>query len=282
MLHDSGLLKAFFTIFMIVVPTIGLIFLVTKKKSKEEKMFKLDMNSIGWDEISNEHNQKSRNNETVLKADKMILEPERKDPPQPQSFSSKTNDEKPFQSSYYYAHNHLKKTGGYSDGLKAEDYQMNEPKLLKKTSSDGFLTKSVVNKGIRIDRYLWDDDGNLDGVARIIIENLPNESVSSVTLVENSGISKDDVKCKLLGTWGNGLMVQFRRVMEEKELRYFLSVPRMYGEADDVKVLVKTKKIIIKLNKKKDPENLKAWPRLQSNLKSNSSAFDDDEDLFAL
>jgi len=39
---------------------------------------------------------------------------------------------KPFGSSYYYAHNSTKNKGGYSDGLKMEDFTMNGPRLLSK------------------------------------------------------------------------------------------------------------------------------------------------------
>jgi len=40
--------------------------------------------------------------------------------------------DRPFGSSYYYAHNNLKATGGYKDGLRTEDYVMNQPRLLSK------------------------------------------------------------------------------------------------------------------------------------------------------
>lgn len=40
--------------------------------------------------------------------------------------------DKPFGSSYYYAHNDPNRTGGYKDGLRMEDYVMNGPKLLAK------------------------------------------------------------------------------------------------------------------------------------------------------
>ncbi|KAL7468645.1 hypothetical protein ACHAXS_008878 [Conticribra weissflogii] len=40
--------------------------------------------------------------------------------------------ERPFGSSYYYAHNNPNSKGGYKDGLRAEDYVMNGPRLLSK------------------------------------------------------------------------------------------------------------------------------------------------------
>jgi hypothetical protein len=51
-------------------------------------------------------------------------------------------EEKPFASSYYYAHNNSKTTGGYKDGLRMEDYTMNGPRLLSRlitTTSDDVL-----------------------------------------------------------------------------------------------------------------------------------------------
>jgi hypothetical protein len=48
------------------------------------------------------------------------------------SSSNKNTKEKPFGSSYYYAHNNPNAKGGYKDGLKMEDYTMNGPRLLTK------------------------------------------------------------------------------------------------------------------------------------------------------
>ena len=49
------------------------------------------------------------------------------------SNSTNTNKEaKPFESSYYFAHNKHSTGGGYTDGLKASDYVMNGPRLLSK------------------------------------------------------------------------------------------------------------------------------------------------------
>jgi hypothetical protein len=41
---------------------------------------------------------------------------------------------KPFGSSYYYAHNSQNSTGGYKDGLRMEDYTMNQPRLLSRST----------------------------------------------------------------------------------------------------------------------------------------------------
>mmetsp|Transcript_6383 Transcript_6383/g.9288 ORF Transcript_6383/g.9288 Transcript_6383/m.9288 type:complete len:445 (-) Transcript_6383:62-1396(-) len=45
---------------------------------------------------------------------------------------SSSSDKRGFGSSYYYAHNSSGTGGGYKDGLKMEDYTMNQPRLLSK------------------------------------------------------------------------------------------------------------------------------------------------------
>jgi len=202
---------------------------------------------------------------------------------------------KPFKSSYYYAHNQLKKTGGYSDGLKAEDYQMNGPKLLSKdvaiertaevATSAQAATKLGKGNSIPINRYLWDDDGNESGVAKIYIDTLPGKNSSSSTSSwVDVNISKTDVVSKLVGVWNNGLIVQIRRKEQgQEDIRYHLYVPRMHGEVEQVTVVVKAKKLIVKLMKKKNTENLKAWPILPSKVVKSSSMDGVDyvnEDLF--
>jgi hypothetical protein len=50
-----------------------------------------------------------------------------------------------YNSTYYYAHNKYKRGGGYSDGLEAEDYTMNGPRLLSKNGISVMAGK--INKG---------------------------------------------------------------------------------------------------------------------------------------
>jgi len=197
--------------------------------------------------------------------------------------------EKPFKSSYYYAHNQHRKTGGYKDGLKAEDYVMNGPKLLTKgssmetstheiTTSAQAATKLGKGNSTPINRYLWDDDGNENGIAKIYVDSLPGKgSASSISWAEGN-ITKNDVMSKLVGVWKNGLIVQIR----SSDTRYHLHVPRMYGEVEDVKIIVKHKKMIVKLTKKKQKENLKSWPQLPSKVATGSTDGADyvNEDLF--
>ena len=113
--------------------------------------------------------------------------------------------QKPFGSSYYYAHNNPHPTGGYKDGLRMEDYAMNGPRLLRKggkpvgntpnatpntttsassipstTAEDATATTTDTAQNIQqqrrrrripITQYLWDDDGGKTGT--ILIDKLP-------------------------------------------------------------------------------------------------------------
>jgi hypothetical protein len=75
-------------------------------------------------------------------------------------------------------------------------------------------------------------------------------------------------------------MVQIRRISGDEESKHFLFIPRMYGEVEDVKPIVKAKKIIIKLIKKRNSDNLKVWPQLPSDLKIPAGTTNEFEDLF--
>jgi hypothetical protein len=193
--------------------------------------------------------------------------------------ASTKDDKKPFKSSYYYAHNQHRKTGGYSDGLKAEDYEMNKPKLLarSKGASDDTTTTTTtttttnsgnstafidIGNSIPINRYLWDDEGKENGVAKIYIDTLPGKTTTAATTTwDQHNITKEDVMSKLVGTWKNGLMVQ----ISSNDERYHLLIPRMYGEVEEAKIILKPNKLIIKLIKKRNKkENLRAWPQLSS------------------
>lgn len=107
--------------------------------------------------------------------------------------------EKPFGSSYYYAHNSTKTTGGYKDGLTMEDFTMNGPRLLSRNGTpvvnddpsidtkspeiDDSTSVTAINSDpvksdlrrrrvIPVSKYLWDDPGNKDGVATIRVDTL--------------------------------------------------------------------------------------------------------------
>jgi len=223
--------------------------------------------------------------------------------------STKEEEEKPFRSSYYYAHNSARSNGGYKDGLRAEDYVMNGPRLLSRngvtvgdaddidadgnndkddssnepsavpsmTTNDNVSSSTAQpialvparkanEASIPINRYLWDDDGNSDGIAKIYIDSIPGgtSALNSPSIIKwaDAGLTKSDVVAKLLGVEKNGLMVQIRRQDgEEDGIRYHLHVPKMYGEAQEVKLIVRPKKLIVKVYKKKKS---KVWPELIS------------------
>uniref|UniRef100_A0A7S1YWH3 CS domain-containing protein n=1 Tax=Ditylum brightwellii TaxID=49249 RepID=A0A7S1YWH3_9STRA len=220
--------------------------------------------------------------------------------------------EKPFGSSYYYAHNNPNAKGGYSDGLAAEDYVMNGPKLLAKggvrvvgenrtddeeedlqqTKEEEVSNKEKTTKEtnaaqssstahfIPISKYMWDDDGT-NGMARIYIEHLPvSPSTDPPLRWEGCGIKKEDVEAKLLGEDGSGLLVRIRQKQQSKNSSsaksYQLHVPKMHGQASEVKTIVKAKRLIIKITKKRNGiwdsgGNTKAWPYLSASTSAAST-----------
>lgn len=126
---------------------------------------------------------------------------------------------KKFSSSYYYAHNNPNATGGYKDGLKMEDYTMNQPRLLSKggkpvhveyindkgnddrgeeqfedkvadsptttvlpSSSLSSSSLKTIKPIRQITKYLWDDPGDDKGVATIRIDCLPHWNDSTQML----------------------------------------------------------------------------------------------------
>ncbi|KAL7534078.1 hypothetical protein ACHAXR_005622 [Thalassiosira sp. AJA248-18] len=184
---------------------------------------------------------------------------------------NKASSDRPFESSYYFAHNKHSTGGGYKDGLRAEDYVMNGPKLLSKggvrvddeppsneTDSEECMQSEQNNKketpkpkltsSTPITKYMWDDDGN-GNVAKIHIDSLPKSSTETMKW-ENANISRDQVDVRLIGENNGGLYVGIKQ--EGKQ--YHLHIPKMYGEADSVKSIVKKHKLLIKITKKKIPK----------------------------
>eukprot|EP00979_Chaetoceros_neogracilis_P000163 scaffold50_cov199-Chaetoceros_neogracile.AAC.3 len=220
------------TILVIVVST--LLFLRQRQKQKQQaavldlKDLLLETNEIEWDD------GKSKGMATQLPKKATKIDREDDGEPQlknvfdvkqlPQNVGnhakggSKGELEKPFKSSYYYAHNQHRKTGGYSDGLRAEDYVMNGPKLLNKGSEhevstildQAATTRPVKGNSISINRYLWDDDGNKTGVAKIYIDSLPGKGSGTFISWKDQKITKNDIVSKLVGVGKNGLIVQIR------------------------------------------------------------------------
>jgi phosphate/sulfate permease len=220
-------------------------------------------------------------------------------------FTTNTITDRPFNSSYYYAHNNAK--GGYKDGLSMEDYVMNQPKLLSRNgvaiqspshSSSEESSVPINNKesstnhhggtvthvpikvhptfhSIPLNRYLWDDDGNADGIAKLYFDSLPS-SLSGISdgsiSWKDAGITAKDVKVKVIRTELTcALLVQIKtssKTDKDDEIgkitRYHFYVPQLYGPVQEAKVTVKSKLLIVKLIKEKKKGNRIAWPQIHA------------------
>lgn len=225
---------------------------------------------------------------------------------------TKSDGAKPFSSSYYFAHNTHSRGGGYKDGLKASDYQMNGPRLLSKGGV------AVVDKGQneeprdnsdtvgsdeaspnkpaprtrqiptrQISKYLWDDG---DSIAKIHIDSLPHISW------EKANVNRNMVRAGLIGDDNSGLSVH----ITTDEARFILIAPQMYGRADKVSFVVKRHKLLVKIAKTKVKRQTTSgvwaklgfgsnqsemvsvpWPRLTSSSAGGvSGSVDIDEKLF--
>ena len=239
--------------------------------------------------------------------------------------STKACSDRPFESSYYFAHNKHSGGGGYKDGLKASDYVMNKPRLLSKggvqveTTDNSAEDESVAEDKSSVSsedvsearqkpkmlastpltRYLWDDDGE-GNIAKIHIDSLP---ISSTKTIHWEDASISNVEARLIGDNNEGLYVGITfNYQDDSDRRCHLHVARMYGSAEEVKVMVKKRKLLLKITKKpkqlsnrhssnnnaglwgkikRQDANAKlvpvAWPTLNS---SSSKGGEIDEDLF--
>jgi hypothetical protein len=193
--------------------------------------------------------------------------------------------DKPFGSTYYYAHNNPNATGGYKDGLQMEDYTMNQPRLLSKggvivpPESNTVQTArrveyptiaTAINRekgnvpirndsSKRISKFLWDDPGDANGIATIRIDTLPGSAGISETIAWRDANIRDISTTLVNG----GLLV----VLEsENGAKYRLHIPKLYGQVAEVKKVAKASRLLIRLYKKKnrmnpwDKKNLQAWP----------------------
>ena len=208
------------------------------------------------------------------------------------SNDKKTYEDKPFGSKYYYAHNNSNATGGYTDGLKMEDYRMNGPRLLSKngktvddddtnpddeqsagdneqqeqvpassTSSSKTKITSTDPNVLNITKYLWDDPGDaVKGIATIRIDSLPTSVAGNFIDWKDIG-QPQSIEAKLVG---EGLLV---KIDTDNHGTYQLKIPKLYGDANDVSYIVKPKRLMIKITKKKigtvskNKNNLDAWPQ---------------------
>lgn len=197
--------------------------------------------------------------------------------------SSKDND-KPFGSSYYYAHNNPNATGGYKDGLAMEDYTMNGPRLLSKssgvvtsvpasteTSTDASEPKEVTERPTstaskkanvvpavkRISKFQWDDPGDANGIATIRIDTLPGATITETISWREANIS--DVQTTLIDD-KQGLLIELQG---KDDIRYRLQIQKLFGKVEEVRHVVKPSRLLVRVHKTKSwmsKSNLKAWP----------------------
>jgi hypothetical protein len=212
----------------------------------------------------------------------------------------KSYNNKPFGSKYYYAHNNPTAIGGYKDGLKMEDYRMNGPRLLSKNgisvlqeehdnnenasgdasechddpSNGGEERSSTVESSqermvplesnVRhITKYLWDDPGDSNGVATIRIDILPDKRPGE--FLDWKDVKAQNVSASLAG---EGLIVKIATTVNGDDTVFRLKIAKLYGDAADVKCIIKPKRLLVKLYKKKisflslsKSNNLDAWPQ---------------------
>jgi hypothetical protein len=183
-----------------------------------------------------------------------------------EKMNSFDSEGKPFGSSYYYAHNNLRKTGGYSDGLRMEDYQMETPRLLSKKTmeavnndSSTFPEKAATisthsDNGIYIpiSKYLWDDQGDQKAMGTIRIDQLEEKKLWKDSEVE-------DVIVTLESSTKLSVVVLLR-----DGTKYKLDIPRLYGKVKEVKKVDKGTRLLVRLYKcndsSVDKDNTKSWP----------------------
>ena len=201
--------------------------------------------------------------------------------------------DKPFGSSYYYAHNSSSTTGGYKDGLRMEDYVMNGPRLLSRNGktvddprtkseeedddsliptapqskdTDNKATKSSDNISVKyISKYIWDDPGDSKGIATIRIDSLPAHSGNPVETIPWQDANVTSVQADLKG---EGLLVKILSNNGDQQQACHLKINKLYGDAAQVKVVQKPKKLLVRIHKKQKAvlsqnkgSNLDAWPQ---------------------
>lgn len=199
------------------------------------------------------------------------------------SSGKKAAEDMPFGSSYYYAHNNPNATGGYKDGLRMEDYTMNQPRLLSKggvpagESSEAAEAESLVDDAgqtaqpadttkrqnvpvpKRISKFLWDDPGDSNGIATIRIDTLPGPTLTETVSWREACIS--NIKTSLIDD-KKGLLIELEG---DGGTRYCLQIPKLYGQVDEVREVVKPNRLLVRVYKQKSrlnpfDKNLKEWP----------------------
>ncbi|GMH71123.1 hypothetical protein TrRE_jg5818 [Triparma retinervis] len=152
---------------------------------------------------------------------------------------------------YYAGHN----SGGYKDGLKDGDFAMNGPKKL-----DGSKANTIRNRskrppshsanlpddaGTKIVKYHWEDSEN---VVRIYVENVPGYDSWAEADIASKGISV---------YWDDRESILLMLVNSSGE-NFYLHVPALYRDVNDVQTIWKRNKCIVKITKRVD----EPWPTL--------------------
>jgi hypothetical protein len=208
-------------------------------------------------------------------------------------------EQKPFGSSYYYAHNSTKAAGGYKDGLTMEDFTMNGPRLLTRngqpvddmdlpaasaapsrpipgpsSSADQDAPKSSMpppppaRNVLMITRYLWDDPGQ--GVGTIRIDVLPSLQPGDASLIPWSEIRPlvTNISATLIPSDDRrpkkdealGLWIEIAaRSATDGDVRYSLRIPRLYGPVKQVETMNKDKRLLIRLYKASTSSSSSSW-----------------------
>lgn len=128
-----------------------------------------------------------------------------------------------------------------NDTSAAKDEQSESSNDAKDRPKQTKLTASTA-----ITKYMWDDDAT-GNIAKIHIDSLPTKSSTAAIKWEDAGIPKENVQVRLIGESNEGLFVS----VAHEGRRYHLHVPKMYGEVESVKSIVKKNKLLIKITKKR-------------------------------
>ena len=159
-----------------------------------------------------------------------------------------------------------------SVGKEEETSQSKQQEQTKVSSlSTTIISKRKLSASTPITKYMWDDDGVIN-IAKIHIDTLPTSSSSSSSSSstgtikwEDTNIIKANVDVRLIGDNNEGLYIS---IIDEGGKRYHLHVPKMYGEADSVKAIVKKHKLLVKIYKKRVPKYSNRYKK--SNNESSS------------
>ena len=154
---------------------------------------------------------------------------------------------------------------------KEEETSQSEQQNVSSLSTT-IISKRKLSASTAITKYMWDDDGAIN-IAKIHIDTLPTSSSSSSSSSSSTGtikwedtnIIKANVDVRLIGDNNEGLYIS---IIDEGEKRYHLHVPKMYGEADSVKAIVKKHKLLVKIYKKRVPKYSNRYKK--SNTESGS------------